>query len=122
MIPCKVCGKPSFGVDGLCTEHRAKGPTTAYPDGPGYSNATTSKDAAASIEPVTAAIAKEILTLITLVPRTCHEIETATQHSHQTASARITWLKQHGYIEDSGHRRKTPSNRDAIVWKAKEKA
>lgn len=122
MTPCKVCGRPSFGPQMLCTEHRAAPPSAKYPDGPGYSNETTSKGAAAAIEPVTAVIAKEILALLTLYPRTCCEIELATGHSHQTASARITWLKQHGHIEDSGHRRLTSSNRPAIVWRAREKA
>lgn len=115
MIPCRQCGKPSFGTDGLCTEHRAI-LRPKYPDAPGYSNETTSKQAAASIEPVTAVIAKEILGLITLRPMTCEEIEKQTGHSHQTASARITWLKQHGYIKDSGRRRLTSSGRQAICW------
>lgn len=90
-----------------------------YPDAPGYSNETTSKDAAASIAESAPDIGKRILAMIANTPSTCYEVEQALGLSHQTASARITHLRQKGEIEDSGITRPTASGRAAIVWQAK---
>lgn len=56
-----------------------------------------------------------ILALMRERPRTCDEIMEL-GHSHQTASATINWLMRHGLIVDSGERRRTRANRNAIVW------
>jgi hypothetical protein len=35
---------------------------------------------------------------------------------HGKVSGTMSWLMDHGYVEDSNLRRKTPSNNDAIAW------
>lgn len=61
-----------------------------------------------------------ILRFIKDIPsgRTCDEVETLLQFSHQTASARIRDLSKGGFLVDSGIRRKTRTGRAATVWKA----
>jgi DNA-binding MarR family transcriptional regulator len=84
-----------------------------------HSNASTSHEAAKSVEKDVTRIAKRVLDAIKHEPRACFEIEEDLDLSHQTASARITQLRKDGLIEDSGDRRPTASNRRAIVWRAK---
>lgn len=48
--------------------------------------------------------------------RTCDEIEARLELRHQTASARVNELMRAERIVDSGARRKTRSNRNAVVW------
>jgi hypothetical protein len=50
--------------------------------------------------------------------RTCDEIETQLGLRHQTISARVTELRNLGWIVDCGRRRLTRSNRNAAVWVA----
>lgn len=83
-----------------------------------YSNPSTSKEAAESIEKDVTRIAKRVLDHIKAQPGTCEEIEQATGLSHQTASARIRGLVIAKKVEDSGEKRPTMSGRRAIVWRA----
>lgn len=57
------------------------------------------------------------------VPRgmTCDEVEVRLDMRHQTASARVNELMERGDIRDSGERRRTRSNRNAVAWVAVEK-
>lgn len=98
-------------------------PPPKYPDAPGYSNGSTSKDAATSVAPKAAALRLRILSELQLrgdVGATCDELEQAMDLSHQTASARLRELVLKGSIVDSGVKRLTRSSRSAIVWHAKE--
>lgn len=45
-----------------------------------------------------------------------HEIEQITGWLHQSASSIRNSLMNDGWIKDSGRRRKTPQNNEAIVW------
>ena len=47
---------------------------------------------------------------------TCDEIELMLNMRHQTASCMITFLKDDGFVCDSGLRRNTRTGRKAIVW------
>lgn len=47
----------------------------------------------------------------------CFEIEAACNLLHQTASSSITRLKKARLVEDSGHRRLTPSGKPAAAWR-----
>ena len=77
----------------------------------------TSHEAAESIAPAASRLAKWVLENIEYsVGLTCFEVEEITDLSHQTASARITELRQKGLIKDSGQRRLTSSGRKAVVW------
>jgi hypothetical protein len=51
---------------------------------------------------------------------TCDEVEVGLSLRHQTASCFIRFLTQDGYLVDSGIKRITRSNRQAIIWKTKE--
>lgn len=48
--------------------------------------------------------------------RTDDELEVSTQLAHQTISARRRTLVLKGHVCDSGHRRRTRSGRQAVVW------
>ena len=50
--------------------------------------------------------------------KTCDEIEVSLGLRHQTASCFIRFLTQDGLLRDSGNRRITRANRQAIVWVA----
>ncbi|MGB0600519.1 MAG: hypothetical protein ACPGLY_27900 [Rubripirellula sp.] len=82
----------------------------------------TSREAAESMRGKTAALRNVILGFIRRTGgATCDEIEVALVLTHQTASARVTELhKKHMLIVDSGKRRKTRRNRNAVVWVAKD--
>ena len=93
-----------------------------YPNAPGYSNPTTSKDAAESVKPTASAIRVRILAELQVrgsTGATCDELEQAMDLSHQTASARLREMALKGAIVDSGNKRSTRSGRAAIVWHAK---
>ena len=47
---------------------------------------------------------------------TADELQTILNGTHQTISARVTQLRDSGWIEDGGGQRKTRSGRKAIVW------
>jgi hypothetical protein len=92
-------------------------------DAPGYSNPTTSKDAAETMKPKASALRLRVLAELQLradVGATCDELEQAMDLSHQTASARLREMALKGTIVDSGKKRLTRSGRAAIVWHAKE--
>jgi predicted ArsR family transcriptional regulator len=48
---------------------------------------------------------------------TADELAIAWRCTHNHAAPRLTHLKQHGQIVDSGERRMTRAGRTAIVWK-----
>lgn len=77
----------------------------------------TSQAAAVSMRGSARIIREQICdTISTMDGCTCDEVELLLDLRHQTASARITELRDEGLIEDSGNRRKTRSGRDAAVW------
>lgn len=79
----------------------------------------TTRVAARKIQPHVGRIAGEVYRFILARASkgaTCAEVEKALELSHQTASARIRELALKGMVYDSGHRRRTPANRPAIVW------
>lgn len=43
-------------------------------------------------------------------------LEVRMQRKHQTVSSARNWLVEAGWVRDSGLRRKTRSNREAVVW------
>lgn len=91
-----------------------------YPDAPGYSNPTTSKAAAESMEPHVTRLAAMVLERLRKCgPQTCEQVEIGLSLRRSTASARITELRLKGKIEDTGERRPTESGRKAIVWRVK---
>lgn len=53
---------------------------------------------------------------------TTDAIEVRLRRSHQSVSPRVTDLRDCGWIEDSGFKRKTRYDQDAIVWKPTEAA
>ena len=82
-------------------------------------NSDTSKEAAESMRDHVSGIAQSILSHIRRGSgATCDEVEIALDLTHQTASARINWLRNQGYLIDSKARRLTRSGRKAVVWHA----
>ena len=79
----------------------------------------TSQEAAAEIVALTPTLRAKVLLHVLGQGEhgaTCDEVEQALGLSHQTASARVHELAQLGDLVDSGHRRKTRSNRNAAVY------
>lgn len=86
---------------------------------PPHNGTPTSVEASNSLSKVAGTIRDNVFTHIkSSSGKTCYEIETEMALSHQTASARIWELRLDGLLKDSGERRKTSSNRNAIVWVA----
>ena len=86
---------------------------------PFVAGSDTSEEAADSMIPVALTIRGKVLGYITRKGSrgaTCWEIEVGMSLAHQTASARIRELQQKGQVKDSGWRRRTGSNRNAVVW------
>ena len=82
-----------------------------------HSNETTSKEAAKSMISSADAIRNRVLeAVVSSRGATCDELECVLSLSHQTCSARIRELALMGKIKDSGLKRKTRSDRSAIVW------
>lgn len=89
-----------------------------FPAAPGYSNDSTSKAAAKSMQPHMGRIQQQVFDRIKAVPSTAREVEDALGLRTQTVTARIRELVLDGKVRDSGEKRLTDSNRKAIVWKA----
>lgn len=47
---------------------------------------------------------------------TCDEMETHLRGSHQSISSAVNWCENAGWIRDTGHRRRTRSGAEAIVY------
>jgi len=82
----------------------------------------TSRDAAMLAAPVQASARHAIIAALAHVPPmvepgyTDEQLERRLGRSHQTVSSARNWLVNHGWVCDSGVKRKTRSNRDAVVW------
>ncbi len=90
------------------------------PDAPAQKSSDTSVAAAKSIEPILNRLEADVFGWFVsyqTIGLTCDQVEYFSRHSHQTVSARIRRLVQLGKLADSGHRRKTRSGRNAVVWK-----
>jgi predicted ArsR family transcriptional regulator len=81
---------------------------------------STSAAALRSILPHLGDLNHEILRHIQSSPSglTCDEVEQDLNLRHQTASARIRELAQHGLLVDSQERRRTRAGRSAAIWRA----
>jgi len=89
------------------------------PNLPVLSNNTTdtSGEAGASLTNI-AGVARQCYDEIILAGGlTVDQLEVALNGRHQTISARVNQLRDGGWVIDSGIRRKTRSNRNAIVWR-----
>jgi len=94
------------------------------PNLPALSNNTTdtSGEAGASLSNI-AGVARQCYDEIVLAGGlTVDQLEVALNGRHQTISARVNQLRDGGWVIDSGIRRKTRSNRNAIVWRPTEQA
>lgn len=81
----------------------------------------TSRQAAALTEKFRMTMAREIwVSLRTIGPATCAELEARLGAKHQTVSARLRDLQVLGYIADTGERRASSmkGKATAIVWRA----
>jgi predicted transcriptional regulator len=78
-----------------------------------YSNETTSREAAESIEPDVGRLERMVFGKL---PATSDQIEQLLNLSHQTVSARLRGLVLKGLVEASDGRAKTRSGRNAIIW------
>lgn len=80
---------------------------------------TSAEAAAAMTRPDAETLCGQILALITDHAErgaTCDEVEVLLNLSHQTCSARFWDLHKRDFIGDSGKRRRTRSDRNAVVW------
>jgi hypothetical protein len=77
----------------------------------------TSKEAWAAIQPHLPEVDHDIFAFIVRTGgSTSEEIEQGLGMRHQTVSAEISHMTDAGFLVDGGGRRKTSSNRKAIVW------
>lgn len=95
-------------------------PPPTYPSGPGYSNDSTSKAAAADVAESAGTIRGVVLRFIAAAGAygaTTNEIAEATNISRDNVQPRTSELKVQGKIVDSGDRRHNANGKKAIVWK-----
>jgi len=88
---------------------------------PFVAGSSTSQAAATSINGSAATLRNTVLATIRAAGpngMTCDEVEQALSMRHQTASARIRELSLRNQVFDSTRRRRTRSNRTAVVWLA----
>ena len=86
---------------------------------PFVAGSDTSEEAAASIDGSAASLRNRVFAAVHgagLYGMTCDEVEVALNLRHQTASARIRELFLASRLHDSLQRRRTRSNRRAVVW------
>lgn len=84
-----------------------------------HNGTETSKQAAQKAKHRASSDASMILALIAArgdMGLTCDEVITATGLEHQTASARVSGLAKQDLIRDSGLKRKTRKNCNAVVY------
>lgn len=89
----------------------------SYPDHPGYSQPTTSKAAAASMESSVSHLRKVCLDALARSPGTADEVAERTNHSVLSIRPRFTELSKLGKIVATGERRPNASGRSAKVWR-----
>ena len=86
-----------------------------------HSGSATSRAAAESIRPEAGTLSAAVFAFIVGAGKrgaTDGEIQRALHLAGDTERPRRRALQQRGLIIDSGHRRKTPSGREAVVWTA----
>lgn len=84
-----------------------------------HSGSATSRAAAESIRPEAGTLSAAVFAFIVGTGErgaTDHEIQSALQLDGNSERPRRRALQQRALIIDSGHRRKTPSGREATVW------
>lgn len=82
-----------------------------------HNGSETSREAAQSIRGCAGKLAAQVLAeIVRLNGATCDEIEVSLSMKHQTASARMRELALAKQIVESGEKRLTRSNRNAVVW------
>lgn len=79
----------------------------------------TSKEAARRALPNSPILRRKIFDAIKERPRTDDELEVLLDSPHQSVSSQRRGLVLDGWVEDSGRRRKTRSDRWAIVWRVR---
>ena len=114
---------PTGGVEEFRTlaeaveEHHRLGLAELNHRGTTSNNSTdTSGEAAASLGDIAGLAITCFDEIVSRGGLTCDQLEVILARPHQTVSARVNDLRDKGWIVDSSFRRKTRSNRNAIVW------
>ncbi len=95
-----------------------------YPNNAGYTNKTTSKEAADKINmqyPRQKFAIEDVFKLGQYNTYTADEVADQLNHNLISVRARITELTHQGILQDSGERRKNKNNRNVIAWIHKDK-
>lgn len=88
------------------------------PTAPAIAHSETSREAAAAIQPSLGNLQKRVLLALTgsRDGMTDLELQEHLKMDGSTQRPRRVWLQQHGFVRDSGRKRKTESGRQAVVW------
>lgn len=89
-----------------------------YPETPGYRDTDTSRNAADYMTPHAMSMRRRVWEALRERPQTVYEIELRFGWLNQTASPRMSELKQMGLAEDTGVRRPAASGQDGAVIRA----
>jgi len=95
-----------------------------YPNSAGYTNKTTSKEAADKINmqyPRQKFAIEDLFKFGEYKTYTSDEVADQLNHNLISVRARITELTEQGILQDSGERRKNKNNRNVIAWIHKDK-
>jgi predicted ArsR family transcriptional regulator len=92
-----------------------------YPSAPGYTEPTTSREAALAIAAKVTRLQDDIIALLRKHGNlTAHELACEMKMSKDITSPRLSELREMGRIVPSGQRRKNESGRSAIAWRSTE--
>lgn len=94
-----------------------------YPHRPGFTNFSTSREAAKAVAPSAKSLRAVALRLITEAGSqglTTNELTARMGVERDSVQPRTSELKAEGRIRDSGHRRRNENGKNAIVWVAVE--
>jgi hypothetical protein len=127
----RVANNPSYvtigELMGVIEEHRQLGladPVGTGRGAVGHNAPDTSIEAADSLRAVIGPLRRNVMNAIyaasqTHLPAkgiTCDSVERRLKKAHTSVSSAINWLRNHGYIYDTGRRSLTAAGRKAIVW------
>ena len=90
----------------------------SYPKRPGYTEPTTSKDAAEAVIETAETLRAKVLEALRVSPATVHEMAARLDKTVPSIQPRFSELRASGKIEPTGKRRPNASGMSAHVWRA----
>lgn len=92
---------------------------TPYPERPGFTEPTTSREAAVKMTSRAETLRAKVIEHLKVKPSTVHQTAVALEVTIPSIQPRFSELRKIGKIEATGERRKNESGMSAAVWRLK---